>query len=210
MVLKHQIPSKYLDLPSVTALHAFESCIYIYIYFLSYDNLFSSSSPQVLRILSPFQKRRRRKKLHYKIKEQGIRKKVSVACEVPSLIFKLICNCTVHTLHRTVNWDVNTLRRVVMYHRCSSFVGGSELDSMTDLMILRGYSLSRCKSMFVCVHLCACCMYLSLSPSLPGSDMCMQTQCLEGDMTKNSQKPLSCSFFFFPLPFFLCCTTGES
>lgn len=52
--LKHPIFCEYLDLPSMTALHAFESCIYIF--FLLYDNLFSSSSPQVLRILSPFQK----------------------------------------------------------------------------------------------------------------------------------------------------------
>lgn len=53
--LKHPTFSEYLDLPSVTALHAFESCIYIF-FFLLYDKLFSSSSPQVLRILSPFQK----------------------------------------------------------------------------------------------------------------------------------------------------------
>lgn len=52
-----------LDLPSVTAPHAFESCVRIF-FCLSYDNLFSSSSPQVLRFCHRLQKQ------HYKIKEQ--------------------------------------------------------------------------------------------------------------------------------------------
>lgn len=43
-------------------------------------------------------------------------------------------------------------------------------------------------------------MYLSLCLPLPGSAMCIQTEGLEGDMTKNSQKPLSCSFFRLLLP----------
>lgn len=90
----------------------------VYIFFsLLYDNLFSSSSPQVLGILSPFQK-----KLHCKIKEQWIRKrkggekrkKKTAACEAPSLIFKLIYNYVQHCTH-TVNGDINTLRWRVMY-----------------------------------------------------------------------------------------------
>lgn len=52
-----------LDLPSVTAPHAFESCVRIF-FCLSYDNLFSSSSPRVLRFCHRLQKP------HYKIKEQ--------------------------------------------------------------------------------------------------------------------------------------------
>lgn len=43
---------------------------------------------------------------------------------------------------------------------CSSFVGGSELDSMTDLMILGGYSLSQCGRVCVCVL--ACVVYTSV------------------------------------------------
>lgn len=90
--------------------------LYIYIYFfsLSYDNLFSSSSPQVLRFCHYL------KKPHYKIKEQWIRGGKN-ACEAPSLIFKLIYNYVQHCTH-TVNGDINTLRWLVMYHNSGVLV----------------------------------------------------------------------------------------
>lgn len=88
--------SRCLDLPSVTAPHAFESCVRIF-FCLSYDNLFSSSSPQVLRFCHRLQKPL------YKIKEQWIRWRKNKrsegewsACKALSLIFKLIYNYVQH------------------------------------------------------------------------------------------------------------------
>lgn len=98
--------SEYLDLPSVTALHAFESCIYIFSSFYM-TTCFLLHHPRCSEFCHRF------KKLLYKIKEQGIREeeweKKTAACEAPSLIFKLIYNYVQHCTY-TVNGDINTLR----------------------------------------------------------------------------------------------------
>lgn len=59
----------------------------------------------------------------------------------------------------------------------------------------RMFFFSVCVYTSVCV--CMCCMYLSLCLPLPGSDMCMQTHCLEGDMTKKLPEAFERSVFCF-------------
>lgn len=67
--------------------------------------------------------------------------------------------------------------------RCSTYAGRLELDRLANSSFLREFAT------FACVHVCVLCArprrLLSLFPRrLAGSDVCLQTHRLEGDVTK--------------------------
>ena len=134
----------------------------------------------------------------WKSSELG-KKKGSAARETPSLMFKLIYNYVLHCM-RTVNGAINTLR----WWRCITIVVFQFCRWMRIRQHDRPNDPGRIFSFSVCVYtsVCVCCMYLSLCLSLPGSDMCMQTHCLEGGMTKKTPRSLwaFCFLFFLLLP----------
>lgn len=127
---------------------------------LSYDNLFSSPSPQVLRFCHHL------KTLLSGMKEQRIRegKKGSAAHETPSLIFKLTSNSVLHCM-LTVNGAIKVLRwwrwiTTVVFQFCR-WMRIRQHDRPNDPGRIFSFSVCVYTSVCVCAVCIRLCAYLS-------------------------------------------------